>query len=91
MGVVLIGCFAVLVTELIKRTAGFARSAAADTGPPVETALTLAPGGRIASITAVGDRLVLHVVEPQRPDRLLFLDPRTAAVRAAVTVKSETP
>lgn len=89
MGVLIIAGVAVIVAEIVKRASSRAASpapVAADTTHPVETAVPLPPGSTVTTVTTTSDRIVLHVTVAGQPDRLLILDPHSAALRATVTL-----
>jgi hypothetical protein len=92
MSVLILAGIAVIVAELVKRAGPrtadppAATALAEDPAPAVETTIPLPSGAAVTGLAATADRVILRIAEPGKPDRLLFLDPRTAAVRATVTL-----
>jgi len=93
MGVLIILGTAVVIVELIRRATPSARPPAhrpdiISHEAPFDTTLPLPAGSRVAGVTATADRVVVRVVptEADGGGRLLFLDPRTGALRGTVTL-----
>jgi hypothetical protein len=85
LGVVIVVATTVLIVLIARRIGG--GSAA---GPPVVTTVLLEEpaGTRIAAIAAVGDRLAVQL-QGGGADRILLLDPRSAAVVGRVGLRGQ--
>lgn len=82
MALVIVVGFIVIVAELARRlstpNAGRAPAAA------FSERIALPPGARVVSMTATGDRLVVHVETQGGPAAAYLVDPRTGALLGTV-------
>jgi hypothetical protein len=60
-------------------------------GPVGHAAVTVPDGAAVGAMTAVGNHLVLHMVTPGMPDRLITLDPGTGVVLETIDLVRATP
>ena len=92
MGLMLvIGLGIVAVTILHRMSAPKPAPANAAATGRGHAALPLPPGGRLMSMTAVGDRLALHIGVPNGSEMLILLDPATGAVLETIDLVPQPP
>ncbi|MBS0519082.1 MAG: hypothetical protein JSR90_10345 [Proteobacteria bacterium] len=84
MGLVIVTGFILVATETIRRlsTSGGVQSPA---GTPFAQRIALPSGAQVLSMTAVGDRLVVHVEGPDGLPTAYIVDPRTGALLGTIT------
>jgi hypothetical protein len=82
MGLLIVAGFVVIAAEIARRmsTPNAVRSPAG----AFSERLALPPGGRVVSMTAVGDRLVVHIETQGGPATAYVVDPRTGALLGTV-------
>ncbi|MEI9983960.1 MAG: hypothetical protein WDN69_12580 [Aliidongia sp.] len=93
MGVLIIAGLAVIVVTVIHRLSA-PKPVAAVTGPVTAGAsghasVAVPSGARLTATTAVGDRVVLHLVTEGGRDTLITLDPSTGAVLETIDLVPE--
>ena len=83
MGLLIVAGFVVIAAEIARRmsTPNAARSPAA-TG--FSERIALPAGARVVSVTAAGDRFVVHVETPGGPASAYIVDPRNGALVGTV-------
>ncbi|SJZ38419.1 hypothetical protein SAMN02745126_00788 [Enhydrobacter aerosaccus] len=84
MGAVIVTGFIVVTAETIRRmsTSGSSQSPAG--GAPFAQRIALPSGAQVLSMTAVGDRLVVHVEGPDGLPTAYVIDPRTGALLGTI-------
>jgi hypothetical protein len=82
MGLLIVAGFIVIAAEIARRmsTPNVARSPAGT----FSERIALPSGARVVSMTAAGDRLVVHVETPGGPSAAYILDPRKGALLGTV-------
>ncbi len=85
LGVLLVGGFALVVTEVTRRILSVADTAAPTVAAPYEATLDLPAGARIESVAATNSRLILLVRLAGNEARLYFIDPASGAVTGTLT------
>lgn len=82
MGLLIVVGFVVAVAEIARRisTPNAARSPASATAEGFTERIALPSGARVVSMTAVGDRLVVHVETQGGPSAAYVVDPRSGAL-----------
>ena len=85
MGLLIIAGFVVIAAEIARRmsTPNAGRSPAPASGAFSER-IALPSGARVVSMTAAGDRLVVHVETPGGPSVAYIVDPRNGALLGTV-------
>ena len=87
MGLLIVAGFVVIAAEIARRmsTPNAARSpAGAFSTTAFSERIALPPGGRVVSMTAAGDRLVVHVETQGGPSAAYIIDPRNGALLGTV-------
>jgi hypothetical protein len=87
MGLLIVAGFVVIAAEIARRmsTPNAVRSpAGAFSAAAFSERIALPPGGRVVSMTAVGDRLVVHIETQGGPATAYVVDPRTGALVGTV-------
>ena len=83
MGLLIVAGFVVVAAEIARRMSSPTASRS-----PASTAYTqriaLPPGGKVVSMTAVGDRLVVHVETAGAPTAAYVVEPRTGALLGTI-------
>jgi hypothetical protein len=84
MGLLIVAGFIVIAAEIARRmsTANTARSPA---GATFTQRIALPSGAQILSMNAVGDRLVVHVEDPDGLSTAYVVDPRTGALLGTIS------
>jgi hypothetical protein len=84
MGLLIVAGFVVIAAEIARRmsTPNAGRSPAAATS--FSERIALPAGARVVSVTAVGDRVVVHVETPGGPASAYIVDPRNGALLGTV-------
>jgi hypothetical protein len=92
MGILIVAGVATIVGTIVHRM-GAPKLAASSVaaGSPGHAVLALPPGARISGMTAVGERLVLHVADADSRESLITLDPATGAVLETIDFVSQPP
>ena len=85
MGLLIVAGFIVIAAEIARRmsTPNTGRSPAPAAGVFSER-IALPSGARVVSMTAAGDRLVVHVETPGGPSAAYVVDPRNGALLGTV-------
>jgi hypothetical protein len=91
MGILIIIGFAVIIGTILHRVSAPKPVVATAVATPGHAALSLPPGARIAGMTAVGERLVLHVTDADNRESLITLDPATGTVLETIDLVSQPP
>lgn len=89
MGVVIIGGFALVAFEVIRRGGEGVEppvAATAPAGEPFVSTLELPEGSQFVGMAVAGDRLVINVRLPDDKGRVFFIDPATGEVVGTLTV-----
>ena len=83
MGLLIVAGFVVIAAEIARRmsTPNAARSPA---GKTFSERVALPAGARVVSMTAAGDRVVVHVETQGGPTQAYILDPRNGALLGTV-------
>ena len=83
MGLLIVAGFVVIAAEIARRmsTPNAARSPAA---AGFTERIALPAGARVVSVTAAGDRVVVHVETPGGPASAYIVDPRNGALLGTV-------
>ena len=83
MGLLIVAGFIVIAAEIARRmsTPNAGRSPAAKN---FSERIALPPGARVVSMTAAGDRVVVHVETQGGPTQAYILDPRSGALLGTV-------
>ena len=83
MGLLIVAGFVVIAAEIARRmsTPGASRSPAATS---FSERIALPPGARVVSMTATGDRVVVHVETQGGPTQAYILDPKNGALLGTV-------
>lgn len=83
MGLLIVAGFVVIAAEIARRmsTPNAGRSPAATS---FSERIALPAGARVVSVTAVGDRVVVHVETPGGPASAYIVDPRNGALLGTV-------
>jgi len=86
MSLLIVAGFVVIVAELARRisTPNAARPPASGTASGFTERVALPPGARVVSMTAIGDRLVVHVETQGGPAAAYIVDPRNGALLGTV-------
>ena len=83
MGLLIVAGFVVVAAEIARRM-----STSYTARPPAGTAfaerIALPSGAQVLSMTAVGDRLVVHVEAPDGLSRAYVVDPRTGSLLGTI-------
>ena len=84
MGLLIVAGFIVIAAEIARRmsTANTVRSPA---GATFTQRIALPSGAQILSMNAVGDRLVVHVEDPDGLSTAYVVDPRTGALLGTIS------
>ncbi|MFO1160607.1 MAG: DUF6476 family protein [Reyranellaceae bacterium] len=84
MGLLIVAGFVVIAAEIARRmsTPNAGRSPA--TSGAFSERIALPSGARVVSMTAAGDRLVVHVETPGGPSAAYIVDPRNGALLGTV-------
>ena len=82
MGLLIVAGFVVIAAEIARRmsTPNAGRSPATS----FSERIALPPGGRVVSMTAVGDRLVVHIETQGGPATAYVVDPRNGGLLGTV-------
>jgi hypothetical protein len=92
MGILIVAGVATIVgTVLHRMSAPKPAVPSVAAGTPGHAVLALPPGARITGMTAVGERLVLHVGDADSRESLITLDPATGAVFETIDLVSQPP
>ncbi|MGB8840931.1 MAG: hypothetical protein WCC64_07645 [Aliidongia sp.] len=91
MGILIIIGVAVIIGTILHRVSAPKPGVATAVATPGHAALALPPGARIAGMTSVGERLVLHVTDADNRESLITLDPVTGAVLETIDLVSQPP
>jgi len=89
MGILIVAGVAVIVGTILHRVSAPKPAIPAAVGAPGHAVLALPTGARITSMTAVGERLVLHVTDADNRESLIMLDPVTGAVLETIDLVSQ--
>jgi hypothetical protein len=85
VGVLILVGYLVVGVEIARRAMGpkEGEPTAAATGEPMrQVPLNLPEGARVAGMVSTTDRVILHVSQPNVPDRIIVLDPKSMALSA---------
>ena len=82
MGLLIVAGFVVIAAEIARRLST-PNAGRTPTGAFSER-IALPPGGRVVSMTATGERLVVHVETPGGPSAAYVVDPRNGALLGTV-------
>lgn len=86
MGLLIIAGFVVIAAEIARRmsTPNAGRSPAASSSSAFTQRIALPSGARVVSMTAVNDRLLVHVETQGGPAAAYVVDPRTGALLGTI-------
>ena len=88
MGLLIIAGSYVVATEISRRMSTPTAPRPSASGAPATAAfaerIALPPGARVVSMSAVGDRLIVHVEIQGGPSAAYFVDPRSGALLGTV-------
>lgn len=90
MGILLVAGSAVVAGTILSRLSGQPHRAPAIAALPARVGVTLPPGGRLDSVSALGERLALHVTGPAG-DAILIVDPATGATLETLDLQPAAP
>lgn len=90
MGLLIVAGFVVVAAEIARRMSSPSASRS-----PASTAfaqrIALPPGGKVVSMTPVGDRLVVHVEVPGAPTAAYVVDPRNGTLLGTIDFSPGVP
>lgn len=86
MGLLIVAGFIVVAAEIARRmsTPNAARPPASGAASGFSERIALPPGARVVSMSAVGDRLVVHVETQGGPAAAYVVDPRSGALLGTI-------
>ncbi len=86
MGLLIVAGFIVVAAEIARRmsTPNAARPPASGAASGFSERIALPPGARVVSMSAVGDRLVIHVETQGGPAAAYVVDPRSGALLGTI-------